>query len=288
MKRAKAMEATTLCNRRSLLVAVVLSAAAATAGVDADQQAYAATPELIEEGRRLFLEETFGGNGRTCGTCHPPSNNFTLDPAFIRTLRGNDPLFVAQPSGPQLSALEVRQLLQTSALVLENLDGFDQPGVLRSVQHTLALRSSASRLGWSGDGSPGDGSLRSFAIGAMIQHFPKTLNRVEGVDFRLPTEDELDALEAFQLSLGRQEDINLAALALTDDTVARGKDLFFASPIRPGGTRSCNGCHTNGGTNDGQRDTGVALLPSAPACGPGLTAPGVGGQGAGPVETLVS
>jgi cytochrome c peroxidase len=74
----------------------------------------AADEELIEKGRRLFLEETFDGNGRTCGTCHPPSNNFTLDPAFIRTLPGNDPLFVAQPSGPQLSALEVRQLLQTS------------------------------------------------------------------------------------------------------------------------------------------------------------------------------
>ena len=28
---------------------------------------------LIEEGRRLFLEETFEGNGRTCATCHPPS-----------------------------------------------------------------------------------------------------------------------------------------------------------------------------------------------------------------------
>ena len=28
-------------------------------------------PALVEEGRRLFFEETFGGNGRTCGSCHP-------------------------------------------------------------------------------------------------------------------------------------------------------------------------------------------------------------------------
>ena len=38
---------------------------------------------LIERGRRLFMNETFNGNGRTCATCHPPTNNFTIDPAFI-------------------------------------------------------------------------------------------------------------------------------------------------------------------------------------------------------------
>ena len=39
---------------------------------------------LISRGATLFFEGTFGGNGRTCGTCHPASNNFTIDPAFIR------------------------------------------------------------------------------------------------------------------------------------------------------------------------------------------------------------
>ena len=34
-------------------------------------------------GADLFFNETFDGNGRTCGTCHPSANNFTLDPAFI-------------------------------------------------------------------------------------------------------------------------------------------------------------------------------------------------------------
>ena len=34
---------------------------------------------LIERGRRLFMNETFNGNGRTCATCHPPTNNFTID-----------------------------------------------------------------------------------------------------------------------------------------------------------------------------------------------------------------
>ncbi|RPH61040.1 MAG: hypothetical protein EHM89_07890, partial [Acidobacteria bacterium] len=52
--------------------------------------------ELIAKGRDLFFKETFGGNGRTCGTCHPAENNFALDAAFIATLPPDHPLFVAE------------------------------------------------------------------------------------------------------------------------------------------------------------------------------------------------
>ena len=38
-----------------------------------------------------------------------------------------------------------------------------------------------------------------------MQHFTKTLNRKPGTDFRIPTEEELDALEAFQLFNGKQK-----------------------------------------------------------------------------------
>ena len=102
-------------------------------------------------------------------------------------------------------------------LILQNLDGFgDLENIFtqRGVPHTLALRTSVEspngpRTGGSGDGAPRDGSLKSFAIGAVIQHFTRSLNRIPGIDFRLPTEDELIALEAFQLALGRQEDLKL-------------------------------------------------------------------------------
>ena len=93
-------------------------------GVGAQQ-----TPEqraLIEEGRKLFFEETFDGNGRTCGTCHPATNNFTIDPAFVRTLAGKDPLFITE-STKELKDLEIRQFLRQGT-ILENLDGFDKPG----------------------------------------------------------------------------------------------------------------------------------------------------------------
>jgi len=50
--------------------------------------------KVIDEGARLFFQETFDGNGRTCGTCHPATASFTLTPAFIAALPPDDPLFV--------------------------------------------------------------------------------------------------------------------------------------------------------------------------------------------------
>jgi mono/diheme cytochrome c family protein len=119
---------------------------------------------------------------------------------------------------------------------------------LRGVPHTLGLPNTIDsalgpRTGWSGDGSPGDGTLRSFAIGAVIQHFTKTLNRVAGADFRLPTEKELDALEAFQFSLGRQQELSLP-LQLKGTVAKRGQALFL-SPTEG----KCFACHSNGGAN---------------------------------------
>jgi hypothetical protein len=206
---------------------------------------------LIAMGRELFFNETFGGNGRTCGTCHRAENNFTIDPAFIATLPANDPLFVAEFDPNLKENFENPKLMRAFGVILENLDGFDSlktKFTLRGVPHTLGLRNSiASRAGphagWSGDGAPGDRSLRSFATGAVIQHFTKTLNRVPDVDFRLPTEEELDALEAFQLSLGRQEELKLP-LPLKNIIALRGQVIFNDRNVG-----KCSICHFNAGAN---------------------------------------
>jgi hypothetical protein len=157
-------------------------------------------------------------------------------------------------------------------LILENLDGFDDLEnrfTMRGVPHVLGLRSSVAspqgpRTGWSGDGAPGDGSLRSFAIGAVIQHLTKTLNRVAGVDFRPPTDDELDAIEAFMLSLGRQKDLELP-LALKGTVPKRGQEIFLDNNLG-----KCNVCHRNAGANladanNANFNTGVEDLPDQPA-----------------------
>lgn len=222
------------------------------------------TPEqaLITEGREIFFDETFDGNGRTCGTCHRAESNFAIDAAFIATLPDDDPLFVAE-SQPDLSAnFENPRLMRQFGLILENLDGFsDLENVFtqRGVPHTLGLSQSVNspggpRTGWSGDGAPLDGSLRAFAVGAVIQHFPLTLNRVPGVDFRLPTEEELEALEAFQLALGRQEDLELP-LELKGSVARRGQEIFLDNSLG-----KCNICHRNAGANAtlGGQDAGNA------------------------------
>jgi mono/diheme cytochrome c family protein len=233
---------------------------------------------LIAKGRKIFLTETFEGNGRTCATCHRAEDNFGITPAFIATLPPDDPLFVAETNPDLAENFENPRLMRAFALILENQDGFDDLANnfnMRGVPHTLALSTSVDstqgpRTGWSGDGAPGDGSLRAFATGAVIQHFTLTTNRIPGVDFRLPTEQELDALEAFQLSLGRQEDLALP-LALKSVVAGRGQEIFRDNTLG-----KCNACHFNAGANGDPNifgpgagnlnfDTGVEALPDQPA-----------------------
>lgn len=290
-----------LLERLATLVGASGAAAAAPLHADVDTL----LSEMAAAGADLFLNETFAGNGRTCGTCHPPANNFTIDPAFIAALPASDPLFVAERE-PALSGLEDAALLRSHALIIENVDGFDRPGVLRSVPHVFAMSQSLSppicvgadgcavtfpdgtqtlfpygaqtafvdttmpeatgfaalstdplvafpveRTGWSGDGAPGSGSLREFSIGAVIQHFPRTLARRAGVDFRLPTDDELDALELFQLSLGRLDDPDLREMTFKHPVIERGKQVFMRDDTQDGTVSAgkCQICHFNAGAN---------------------------------------
>jgi hypothetical protein len=240
---------------------------------------------LVARGAELFFNETFGGNGRTCGTCHRADNNLTIDPAFIATLPQSDPLFVAE-NNPALAKLENPELLRTRGLILENVDGFENPTrkfVMRGVPHTLSLGLTNNilttfggppdhRLGWSGDGGPGRSTLQQFAFGAIMQHFTKNLARRPGVDFRLPTQEELDALEAFQLFTGRQTPVDFLSRAATDPRAANGENLFLGV--------GCTNCHTdlsgfvNGfGSNF---NTGVRNLTPELAVDDGLASPGDG------------
>ena len=233
----------------------------------------AALATLIIEGEDLFFNETFAGNGRTCGTCHPKNNNFTIDPAFIAKLPGSDPLFVAEfnsdlacndgnPPSSQDSEgcpFENPKLMRQFGLILENVDGIDDSPdlenkfVMRGVPHTLALPTSLTpqsdfskreNTGWSGDGAPGGGALRGLRHGGGVQHFTKTLNRVNKIDFVLPTRSELNALEAFQRSLGRSADPNLDTLVLTSATATVGQIIFRDGKA---GQSSCAACHFNAG-----------------------------------------
>jgi cytochrome c peroxidase len=223
-----------------------------------------ALANLVKTGEQLFFQETFKGNGRTCGTCHPADNNFTLDAAFIATLPPKNPLFVAEFIPALKENFEKPALMRKHALILENLDGFDDLKnrfVMRAIPHTLAMRTSleppgstgpADMTGWSGDGAPADGSLRSFAIGAVTQHFTRTLGRAAGVDFVLPTDAQLDAMEAFQLSLGRNQELTLPLSFKPHlDEALAGQQIFLnAGSNTAVGAGKCNNCHQNAGANN--------------------------------------
>lgn len=282
-----------------LALSAVFLVLVALAGCRASPPAGDSQSELIAKGERIFFEETFGGNGRTCGSCHPAQNNFTIDPAFIATLPDKDPLFVAEFNPDLKENFEKPELMRKFGLILENLDGFDDlenKFVMRGVPHVLGLRTSVDSpqgplTGWSGDGAPGDRSLRSFAVGAVIQHFTKTLRRIAGTDFRLPTDDELDALEAFMLSLGRQQDLGLP-LPLKGEVPRRGQEIF-----RDNSLGKCNLCHANAGATanfgagsigNANFNTGVEDLPDQPARAIGQPVPrddGLGTPGDGTFNT---
>jgi cytochrome c peroxidase len=218
-------------------------------------------------GADIFFNETFAGNGRTCGTCHPSGNNTTIDPGFISRLHAsnpNDPLFVFE-TNPALANLEVGDRLFQNGVILENVDGFEDAThkfVLRGVPHVLSLATSIAadtgdgtttppieRTGWSGDGAPDNGSLRSFLTGAVTQHYTKTLNRVAGTDFRVPTSQELDLVLAFQQVLGRSNELDLTQVNLFDAQANLGRQVFM-DPLRG----RCNVCHFNAGAKS--QDTG--------------------------------
>jgi cytochrome c peroxidase len=234
---------------------------------------------VIADGRQLFVSETFAGNGRTCATCHVETNNFTVDPELMATLPAGDPLFVAETNAA-LATLENSDLLRRFGLILVDADGFDPSRgfVFRGTQNVQALANSMTpldpsfgsdfssngrnpnppeRLGWGNDGAP----LRDFALVAIAQHATRTMNRVADVDFRIPTDEELDALAAYQLSLGRQEDFSLPTLELKSALASTGKTLFLDSGnlFEPTPHKNCNGCHFNGGGT-----AGMSFNPATP------------------------
>ena len=215
---------------------------------------------LIAQGEHLFMNETFSGNGRTCGTCHRSEDNFRITPAFIATLPPEDPLFVAEYDPNLKENFEKPALMREFGLILMNPDGHEDLAnkfVMRTVQSLRAVKLSVNgsefegyeneinsqgpHTGWAGDGAPGDGTLRSFALGAIKQHMTRSLARVEGADFRLPNDTELDALEAFMLNLGRQQEISLP-LPLKSELALLGQELFLDENQQ---NARCSVCHIN-------------------------------------------
>src|SRR5688572_12405951 len=162
-----------------------INLASATSTCNADPRVQLGIVSLdVCVGAELFFRDEFGGNGRSCASCHPADNNYTIDADFIAQLPASDPLFVAEQQ-PALAGLERPDLLRNFGLILENVDGAEDPTekfTMRSVPHCLSLSRSITappgtttppleRTGWSGDGAPNQGRLKDFQTGAIFQHY---------------------------------------------------------------------------------------------------------------------
>jgi cytochrome c peroxidase len=184
----------TLVVAATLTVAIVLGSAASVATTQAALAASNDPP--ARNGRRLFERETFGGNGRTCLTCHSRETG-TVAPAdahdrFARN--PDDPLFRGDGSDDGMGNGATRMLRDATILMRIPL----APNV--RLAHDPAARTVTLRRGIPTtlntpaldpvlmyDGRQPD--LESQALGAILDHAEAT---------RMAFGPELQAIAAFQ------------------------------------------------------------------------------------------
>jgi hypothetical protein len=137
--------------------------------------------------------EPFGGNGRACGDCHVPGDNFGISVARVASLPPDHPFFF-----PGLD--EDPRLLRSRALVHVIVPGVDDFRPTPKLVHLHELcdeDGNCDALGLLGDRVR---NLCIFSMQAIENHMAKTVNRVPGKDFRLPTAEECEQLVAYMLS----------------------------------------------------------------------------------------
>jgi cytochrome c peroxidase len=207
----------------------------------------------FEEGRRLFDEETFQGNGRTCVTCHSVETGTFSPGEARRRLASNpdDPLFV--DDGLDDDGTGTSRITQHGTVRIE----VPLPPRVRLAQDPAATSVTLLRGTPSTRNTPAlqpmfmydgrDLTLEEQALGAVHAH---ARNSVE------PTPLQLELLADFQRSAPRFfSSLRLflfarggAAPRLPAGVTAsekRGRAMFDDVPIAPGSTRGlCAMCHS--------------------------------------------
>jgi cytochrome c peroxidase len=232
-----------------------------TAGCGAPAEDEQPTPLLEEEstgnaeqrasvdvGERLFKHETFGGNGRTCQTCHT-SDTGTLSPAQARAAynaNSNGPLFRPIDSdGRQGSSYS--KLLNDATVTVDitlpaNVTLASDPALRtltlrRGIPTTIDAPSLDSAIMWDGR----EATLQTQARSALLGH-------AEVQPSRLPSEDQLNSIAQYEQSLfssGAMKDYAKGKgpapvlPAGTTDSEKRGRAWFAETGV-------CGSCH--GGT----------------------------------------
>jgi cytochrome c peroxidase len=206
-------------------------------------------PQLVALGERLFFEETFGGNGRTCGTCHP-TPTLVLTPADIAELPPDDPFFAGTMDfDPEMAARGmIRYPLGGASLFEPEMTVFRAIPTVRNVRRTGPFTT---------DGRATE--LPEQAAEAALLHLLD--GAVDEPGERMPTPEELDAIAAFQEAMTEPEDGRMGPGHLS--TEARlGRKLFF-------GKAACTTCHVPPLFTDNEFHHIVATAPDEPVTDPG-------------------
>ena len=190
------MHPTRESNRTGLLFAagILLLVSAFTARLGVDSWMVPTAAAAPSEGQRLFDHETFGGNGRTCRTCHSGSDG-TIDPQEVaeRLADPSDPLFVHDGlddfvSGTSRIAAHATILIERElppGVVLVDDPSATSVVLARGVPTTVNTPALDAALMY----DLRDLNLRDQASGAIDRHAQAAIP---------PTADQLEAIAAFQ------------------------------------------------------------------------------------------
>lgn len=230
-----------------LLLAIGMNAGVA-AHDDDDNRNY------VESGRQLFERETFGGNGRTCLTCHSRrTGTVSPDDARERFERNpEDPLFRADGSddgnGTGVDRMLTDATVRVRVPLAENVSLADDPTarsvvVVRGIPSTINSPSLDPVLMLDGR----QPSLEAQARGALVDHASAT---------RPPTAKELEFLSVFERTRPFFSSRELFQFAFTGQApgMPRGRtaserrgrvffeDVQFTAPDQKAGV--CAACHS--------------------------------------------
>jgi len=218
----------------------------------------------FELGEDVFFHETFGGNGRTCATCHDPRNEFTVSPDLVQQryqLDPSHPLFRPIDSddgrGNDYTTLLDHALFRVTIPLHPNVTFVDTPGertitVWRGVPSIANVELTSPYLQ---DGRAA--TLPEQALGAIRGHMQPSRN---------PTARELEALETFE----EQFFYPLRLRSLGDASDPLPKPPGFSMPaLNPAALRGqasfelhCQRCH-DGELADRPRNPGVSKFANA-------------------------
>jgi cytochrome c peroxidase len=253
MKTSKVMSAALIC---------ALAAGAGTLRIRAQNESTGFAFEHLLEGKRLFEQETFGGNGRTCVICHNRETG-TVSPEeaqkrFARNPR--DPLFLHDGSDDGKGNGVTRMLSDATFLVEiplpPNVSLADDPKA-RSV---ILKRGTPTTLNTPAldpvlmlDGR--EPNLESQAAGAIRSHYQNG---------RQPRQEELKRIAEFQKTPGFFSSLQLLFYAYggpaprlpngRTESEKRGKRFFEDEPFAPGKKEGvCALCHSGPMLNETNR-----------------------------------